>query len=146
MSEKRIAERTSFGPSPLGYGVGNFAPGVILLVGEQAAKPDRCENQRPFCSTKGCSGWLNNQLDILSIPESRLFWVNALNNDGTAINAVELVDKLRPMAIVSLGKVAERILSEQGIWWARTMSHPQHWKRFHHNEPYPLIQLLNELI
>lgn len=122
-------------------GAGNFVPGVTLLVGERVSHPDESEYHAPFCSTRASSGWLNTLLARSKVCERSLFWINALENDGTFIDLKQLVDDLKPSRIIALGKVAEQRLSVYNIVHA-AVPHPQYWKRFKSKEPYPLIALL----
>ena len=115
--------------------------GNILIIGEQAANPEKDSHQEPFCSDKGCSGWLNDQLDAADVPEEYLFWVNALNNDGTEIDIATLVENLKPKAVIALGNKAKQ-LCEKNSLSADFVYHPQYWKRFKNKEPYPLIALI----
>lgn len=145
--ERRIATRRKLRDVPSRpfkhpvVGVGNFYPGNLLLVGEQSANPESSPNQEPFCSKLGCSGWLNSLLERNAVPEERLFWLNALNNDGTVAPLAETVRELKPSLVIALGRVAERVLNEQGVPHV-SVPHPQYWKRFRSKEPYPLIDLL----
>jgi hypothetical protein len=110
----------------------------VLLIGEQSA----CKGlDRPFCSTRGCSGWLNKQLDLERIPEERLFWLNALDNDDKPIDIKTIYEQLRPSIVIALGNVAKKVCIDQEIPH-EFVYHPQYWKRFHSKERYPLFDLL----
>jgi len=124
-------------------GAGSYTKGVVLLVGEQTSHPEQNKYHIPFCSIKGCSGWLNTKLEEAQIPEEQLFWVNALNNDGSQADLRRIYDDLEPRAVIALGRVAERQLLKFGIKHEQ-VPHPQSWKRFNHHKPYPLINLLKE--
>lgn len=126
------------------FGVGSYTQGIILIVGEQASNPEDAPEQQPFCTTKGCSGWLNKMLEIESIPEEALFWVNALNNDSTNIDLQKLVDELKPTCVLALGSVADQVCTEQGVTHEK-IYHPQYWKRFRSKERYPLLDRLKQL-
>jgi hypothetical protein len=128
------------------FGAGAFITINILLIGEQAAKPDRGRDQMPFCSEQGCSGWINHELDKAGIPEEFCFWLNALNNDGSVVDFKQIVDKLHPIAVFVLGNIAKREFSKalpnhQYVH----VPHPQYWKRFQSGKPYPLIGPLLEM-
>lgn len=147
--ERRIAARVHLSDSTH-PGVGNFCPGSVLLIGEQSARPKTSTNQWPFCDVRACSGWLNSQLELARIPEERLYWVNALNNDGTKLALAPLVDNLYPSAIIALGKVAEQLCKSaksRSLEFTKfiTVPHPQYWKRFKHHEPYQLIWELKNM-
>jgi hypothetical protein len=127
------------------FGVGSFTPGNILLVGEQASNPASAPEQQPFCSDQGCSGWLNQRLAAEKIPEEKLFWVNALNNDGSMVDLQRLVEQLKPSAVIALGTVAKRTCERQCVAKI-AVYHPQYWKRFRSKERYPLLDILQFLL
>lgn len=122
-------------------GAGSYTRGVVLLVGERTSHPERNKYHAPFCSVKGCSGWLNAKLEEAEIPERELFWINALDNDGTPMDLRRIYDELQPRDVIALGRIAERQLQKFGIEH-KQVPHPQSWKRFKHHQPYPLIDLL----
>lgn len=80
-------------------------------------------------------------LEIEGIREEELFWVNAINNDFSILNLVELVRLLQPRKVIALGKIAQKSCSDQGISHVECY-HPQYWKRFRNKERYPLLDLL----
>lgn len=127
------------------HGVGAFIEGNILLIGEQASDPKNAPEQRPFCSSKGCSGWLNSLFETEGFPEERLFWLNALNNDGSKVNLAEYLSVLKPSHVIALGKVAERSCVDQGVTFEKCY-HPQYWKRFQSKKRYPLLDLLHQCL
>ena len=123
------------------HGVGAFIEGNVLLIGEQASDPKNAPEQQPFCSSKGCSGWLNKLLEVEGIQEEKLFWLNALYNDGTKVMLWHYVDALRPAVVIALGNVASKLCTEQKISHEKCY-HPQYWKRIHSKERYALVDLL----
>ena len=146
MTQERYEKRISLTVetrAPLGAGA--FIEGNVLLVGEQDSDPAASKEQRPFCTNKGCTGWLNKQLDAASIPEEKLFWVNALNNDYTPVDLRLLVAILRPSAVLALGGIAQKQCKDQEVTFT-PFYHPQYWKRFKSKQPYALIARLKELI
>jgi hypothetical protein len=82
-------------------------------------------------------------LEIENVKEEELFWVNALNNDFTVLNLVELVRLLQPRKVIALGRVAQKSCEDQGISCIKSY-HPQYWKRFRNKERYPLLDLLGD--
>jgi hypothetical protein len=123
-------------------GAGNYTPGVkVLIIGEQTSHPEVNKYHAPFCSIKACSGWLNAQLCDAKIDEKDLFWVNALDNDGTPVDLGAMYSYLKPQFVFALGKVAERQLEKHKVPYT-AFAHPQYWKRFKSKEPYPFIQVL----
>lgn len=130
-------------------GAGNFKPGVTLLVGEKVSQGDKTVHptitkyHAPFCSVLASSGWLNTLLAHSTVKEASLFWINALHNDGSPIDLTELVQALQPKHIVALGMVAKEALDKQNILHQH-VPHPQYWKRFKSQFPYPLISLLEQ--
>lgn len=118
-----------------GPGVGYFSPGETLLVGE------RSNNEHfPFISTRGCSPWVAEQLDLASISEKKLYWINAVKPDG-AHTAFDFLTVLQPKKIIALGLIAETWCQAAGVNYT-VVPHPQYWKRFHHADHYPLIDEL----
>lgn len=113
------------------------------MVGEQASHPTTAPEQRPFCDDKGCSGWLNKQLEKYKIPEEQLFWVNALNNDGSVVDLAKLNWFLVPREIIALGNVAAEALHNAKLEHT-VFGHPQYWKRFKSKEVYPLMEHLSK--
>ena len=115
----------------------------VLLVGERFGPVKRVDPtyQWPFGSLSfaGCSHWLGEQLDSAGIGEDRLLWVNS---DGLT-DAIGLTTGL---SIVALGKTAEAELRRRGRVPDAVVLHPQFWKRFCHSEPYPLVNVLKELL
>lgn len=127
-------------------GAGNYVTGVkVFLIGERTSHPEKNKIHAPFCSVKACSGWLNKQLCEADISEKALFWVNALDNDGTPVDLRAMHDYLRPERVFALGKVAESRLKVYNIPYT-AFAHPQYWKRFKHKEPYPLIAALRQAL
>ncbi len=127
-------------PPNLGPGAGSWKRGVYLLVGEQPGQTQLGElasSDVPFSGFAGCSPWLADQLDRFGVPESRLYWVNALNRNGQRTDHA-FVEDLKPRGIIALGAIAEE--------WCRdsmpyaTIPHPQYWKRFHAREEYDLAR------
>lgn len=127
------------------FGAGAFVQGNILLIGEQSSNPDTAPNQLPFCDDRGCSGWLNAQLDVFNIPEEQMFWVNALNNDDSEIMLSEVINQLQPRRVIALGRIAEALCVKNAVDHVY-VPHPQYWKRFQHNRAYALIGVLRECL
>lgn len=115
------------------------------MVGEQASNPLVDPDQRPFCTDRGCSGWLNRQLDASAIDERLLYWVNALHNDGRPADLRSLVDRLQPTRTFALGLVAQRACANAGLAY-EAHYHPQYWKRFKSKYSYPAITHLAEVL
>lgn len=122
----------------------------ILIVGEQANIKDKepIAERAPFTAynKQGCSHWLNSQLDAAEIPETALCWVNAVDELGRPAKP----DILRRFSIwapiIALGQVADKWCRDHNRPPYVTLRHPQHHKRFSHNEEYPLATILKELI
>lgn len=142
MSKERYLERIKLAEKTNApYGVGNYVKGVRLIVGEQSSEPTKPPAYQPFCTTEGCSGWLNKMLDIEMIPEYGLFWVNPVSLDGTMYNLKSMVAELKPCEVISLGHFAKNACDDGGV--DSTMCyHPQYWRRFRSKERYPLLDML----
>jgi hypothetical protein len=126
-------------------GAGNYKPGIrVLMIGEQTSHPEKFALHIPFCSVKACSGWLNTHLQAAEIPEEEMFWLNALDNDGSYVDLGQHYNFLQPTHVVALGTIAHKRLMFYGIeheWF----THPQHHRRFKHSEPYPAITFLKKI-
>jgi hypothetical protein len=129
-----------------GPGVGAYRNTSVVLVGERPNPNATQPYLGPFCSASGvgCSAWLARQLEEAGVRERDLYWINAFDEHGAETSPVFLAD-LKPRAVIALGQVAatwcERHLV--GVCFDyHSVPHPQHWKRFHHHERYPLLDLL----
>lgn len=121
----------------------------ILIVGDRpnSGQHAMVKQRVPFFSLHhgGCSLWLAQQLDDGGIPEEYLYWINGYTWDGVPTSR-SFISELRPRAVVALGANAGRWCKDAGIVSAGVVDHPQHWKRFHCAERYPLIHLLRSLL
>lgn len=124
------------------YHFDNPSPGKILLVGDKPGPGTPLLQRRvPFCTDKHCSGWLNK---LLPLAEEQLRWVNSADEFGIETPFDRLKLFLPCDNVIALGGNASRWLTKLGIKH-HVQFHPQYWKRFRHNEPYPLIELLRQL-
>jgi hypothetical protein len=130
------------GPKNAGPGVGAFRSGVTLLVGEQVSEPTAAASL-PFVSAdpNGCTAWLSQRLEEWGVPESSLYWVNALTVRGNATEGGPWLDLLRPRRTIAMGAVARQWCLDNALA-CEAIPHPQYWRRFNHNQPYPLRELL----
>lgn len=120
----------------------------VMLVGDRpgpGAPKEPHYHHTAFYSTKNCSGWLNMLLEREKIPENRLIWINSADEHGNYYSA-DIVKCAKPRVIISLGGNAAKWLKKNGINSAIEAYHPQYWKRFHNKEPYPLIDLLKQIL
>lgn len=129
-------------------GAGAWRPGeVALLIGDQInANVVHGDTWRPpFVSFNegGCSAWLARGLESHGISERSLYWVNSSSTAGAPLDA-SFVDALRPKKIIALGRQAAHWCIENSLVFD-DVPHPQFWKRFHYNKPYPLFELLKGL-
>lgn len=133
---------------PLAHATAGNGRARVLLVGDRFANVTNADPwyQWPFggLSGAGCSRWLAQRLDDASIGEDRLLWANA-DMDLSAI--ADWWDKEREGLgqVVALGDSACQALTKADIVHFR-VEHPQAHKRFKTREPYPLIDLLKELL
>lgn len=122
----------------LSYNTAGNLDAKTVIVGESFAERKEHDPwyQWPFASFShdGCSQWLAGQLDKISCSESELLWLNADMN-------LELIYDLNPQQVIALGLSAQTSLYALKIE-ATTVKHPQHHKRFHSGEPYPLLDYL----
>ena len=116
-----------------------------MIIGERPNiktwKPGR--DHHAFCALNNSSWWLNLHLEESSIDEDGLYWVNSHFADGTPIDLDDLVSKLNPSKIVSLGGIASKVASK---YEHVKVPHPSYWKRFHNKKPYPLGEILSSQV
>lgn len=124
------------------FGMGNFKKGNILIIGEQSAKPPLHPiGQDPFCGMKGSSYWINRELETYNVSEKKLFWINALNLDGSKVDILKIIKLLKPSKVIALGNVAANLCKENNLVHIK-IPHPAYWKRFNSKLKYPLIEEL----
>lgn len=121
-----------------GPGIGMFAPGNTLLIGDEVNKKAGKDGW-PFVAPGGSSLWLANLLEEAKIPEHRLYWINA-KTDGEATDP-RFIDLLQPEYVIAMGGKAREWCKKHRIGCS-IVDHPQYHKRFRHGEPYPLIDML----
>lgn len=139
----RVLKRKRATPSDAPTGVGFAVHGNVLIIGEQGS--DITQPNEPFCGMSGCSLWLNGLLDEANVPEERLYWINAKENDHSWADLAGVMSLVKPAHILPLGKTAEKLLTHNGVAPTAVFTHPQYWKRFHSKKPYPLIAHLVSL-
>jgi hypothetical protein len=136
-----------------GPGIGHWARHEsILLVGDQhgdTAQPYNVLRNIAFCSMsgKGCSEWVTEQIAAAGISERSLYWINARSPKvgGGISTPYAFVEDLNPAVIIALGNIAEAWCGRLGRAFYK-VPHPQSWKRFHHSQPYPLIDILKAVL
>jgi hypothetical protein len=139
---KRIIRSKSI-PDSFQNCAGDYLNARIILIGEKPSGISPFKRSYPFNETENCSGWLNSLLIENSIDDSNLFWVNAVNLDGTENNK-NIITTIKYEKILCLGKVAEKWASKNG-WAFESFAHPQYWKRFKRGIEYPLVSRLIQL-
>jgi hypothetical protein len=147
VSVQRYLDRIELGKlSRAPFGVGAFFRGNVLLIGEQAARlNENTPEQQAFCDHRGCSGWINALLEKEGFPESKLFWLNALFNNGDRVHLSSFVKLMEPVKVIALGKVATQSCIDQQVEHISTY-HPQYWKRFKSRQRYPLLDILKPIL
>ena len=117
----------------------------VLLVGEELAaiKNQDTLYQWPFASFSGlgCSRWLTEKLDRAGISEKHLLWVNADQDLLRLYPANKRVVTLGVVARETLSKLRDAMPSV-----IHSVPHPQHWRRFHASDTYPLPAFLRKLL
>jgi thymidylate kinase len=112
----------------------------FVLVGDKFAEPKDQDAfyQWPFASfnDSGCSRWVTNELELESIYESELLWVNA-DQDLNFLNAKQNCSVIA-MGIPAMDALKAIKFKEMAYW----IDHPQFWKRFKTDEKYPLSQVI----
>src|ERR1019366_5127550 len=142
-------EDTYDNPHP-GVVYGN--PGArILIVGERC-NPNAVPVDGPFvpfCGTGPTGRWLANQLELMSLDESQLPWVNAQEALTGAKTRLDVAQLPNVHAILALGDAADK-WAQEAAYYARvvtgrarrvfTAPHPAYWTRFHAREPWPGLE------
>jgi len=124
----------------VGFGIGNFNFGNILIVGESPGPGSQGFNT-PFVGS-GSGQWLTRKLEEAEIDENRLYWINAYDGYGQPASH-EFVRSLKPSKIIALGSEARKWAAPlQKEFNVEHVHHPQYWLRFKANEEYPLIEML----
>jgi len=123
---------------------------TTLVVGDEFAKHQEFDPhyQWPFASFSnvGCSRWLATQMDKYHIPEGKLWWVNQdqLDHDSAVadiLDAIPTISSIACLGAKARDRVNELLANPEYIYH---FNHPQHHKRFHSDEPYPLLDFLKE--
>lgn len=142
------AARAVDAPALAWPGLGTSLPGGALVVGDRPGAGWSGRLNWPFISGHrgGCSAWLCDQLEAGGVPETRLRWINATDQQGRATDSRFLLE-LCPQLVVVLGKNAARWYKIHApIPWhkfpVKEVHHPQHWKRFHAGHAYHLVKVL----
>lgn len=125
----------------LGPGIG-ACPGPVygdqtLLIGDEVSEHGHA--RLPFVSMtrSGCSAWLADQLDKWDVHEGQLYWVNQAELHPDDFHGT--LDQFK--RIVALGGNAAAWCEQEGFEHI-VVPHPQYWKRFNFNKPYPLREVL----
>jgi hypothetical protein len=148
-----IEELAPHRPLNPGPGTGSWRPGGVLLVGDRPNtrtwRPGSMADGAiswPFVSQVpgGCSAWLSEQLERACAPETALYWLNAYRASGARVEGLaDLWFALQPKLTIALGKHAAQALTSANLEGCfAQVHHPQHWKRFHHRQPYRLFKEL----
>ena len=136
---------------PLGHPVAWASAGAwlapIMIVGDcfGEIKTNDSLYQWPFASFTdvGCSRWLAKLLQHAEIKEEWLFWINT--DQITTGRGREFRELAANRHVIALGDVADARLTELGIDHYK-VPHPQFYKRFKGSEPYPLPELIREIM
>lgn len=122
----------------------------ILLIADRpgpgAPKTDDYHHT-PFYAKTYSGGWLNSQLTINHVPETRLFWENSADRHGVERDPIILAVR-EWKHVFALGNNAAKWLEKHGVTNFVKVLHPQAHKRFHSQKAYDLVQhlmILNKL-
>jgi uracil-DNA glycosylase len=100
----------------------------VLLVGDCLAGPN--DLSVPFYANTGSSLYLAQTLQEIAADESKVAIVNV--NDPTGVSTVRLLSPNK--RVIALGKEAEKTLLREKITYDAAVRHPQHARRFTHND------------
>lgn len=135
-------------PENRGPGAGRWGLGAkVVLVGDRV--DDDHHDCLPFTRFDGVgsSTWLAEQLESANVSESDLYWVNRYDHALQRDTDPSFFERLAPKKVVALGAKAETWCREVAqLSDFEAVDHPQRWKRFHFHEPYPLLDVLKEVL
>lgn len=120
---------------------GTPGPLSTLLVGDKMSTPNGLGI--PFYANSGCSAFLAKSLHKLMIPAERLCIAN-INDDSNSVATVRYLAG-RCKHVVALGRQAERTLQMHDIDYQAYVRHPQHARRFNHNDDSYTSELAHAL-
>lgn len=133
-------------------GGGAWKNDVTLIVGDRPGADDQTYRRHgdpggvPFASlgNRGCSRWLTELLELNSIHEEDLYWVNATDHTGEMVTDPEFIDALSPRRVIALGINAAAWCYNIARVSHSVVPHPQYWRcfRFGESDGYPLIEEL----
>lgn len=101
---------------------------AVVLVGDRSSSP---ESHWPFLANSGSSLYLAKMLHRLEADESRVCFVNA---NGPSGGMILRHGRLGCGRIIALGRAAEQALEREKIVYDARVRHPQHARRFTHND------------
>jgi hypothetical protein len=119
--------------------LGHIEDAKFLFIGEEVREPGRwCK--WPFYSRLESAAYLNECLHKIAWNEASGMWTNALADDSH----VSQVLAHKKLKVVTLGKVAERLVKVLNILPHATLPHPQWARRFNHHgdQDIPYWELL----
>ena len=126
---------------------GSIAAARYLFVGEAMRDNHPIHMPRwPFFynDTMSSATWLNRSLHELKFNETRGLWTNARSGDDWLPALLGLQKNLK---VIAIGKVAaKRIRILNGNAPDAEIEHPQHARRFNHNDPAGYTQRLKEAL
>lgn len=108
----------------------------VLLIGDKMSTPNKLGI--PFFANTGSSEFLAKTLHKLMLPAEQICMVNI--NDPRGTEAVGALSKVCGRVVV-LGREAERTMAEYGFKFDAYARHPQHARRFNHNDDTYLEEL-----
>ena len=131
--EDLLAELEDLRATYVDIGLNNYLTGrphsrSVLLVGDASSRE---EDQIPFLSNEGSSVYLAKTLQRLEADESQICMVNV--NDHGGLDTVAKIGQMCGRTIV-LGKNAQRSMERYLLKYDAVVRHPQHARRFTHND------------
>ena len=122
---------------------------TFLIIGERSNPKGRHELW-PFFEHANSSLWFTECLQLADVPEHKIAWMNAFDNQGWSKPAYleMIVDKLKPKHIVSLGGKADKVCFSAGITKNQSyhrLPHPAYVKRFQHGDRTETASLFERL-
>lgn len=128
--EQRSASKFTLDPVKFTH-TGFAHTGSVLLVGDEVAGPNRL--MLPFYANSGSSLYLARTLHKLGAEENKVVICNV--NDPSGLDQVQqLIEETNFSRKVIMGRQAERTFLHAGMRFDAVVRHPQHARRFSHND------------
>lgn len=129
------------------FGIGSHTAKVLIVGDSHSVKRASGEPELPFVSANpdGCAAKFTRDLAKAGIPESELYWINAMDRTGTPHTAGDLL--LEPWRrVVALGWRAYDWAVAEGFQNVVSVPHPSYWYREPRQATYRGVRAIAEVM